>query len=84
MGHQLFSKAEKGRRPKIHLDMTGQIEAAVNDDPENFIVDGMEDNYAFILSHQIRELIRLWDRSYDESRETLISGTTVVFPLKIL
>ena len=64
--------------------MLGRIEAAVNDDPENLIVYSMEETYDFILAHQIRELIRLWDRSDDESRSMLIYGTVIAVPLKIL
>ena len=64
--------------------MLGRIGAEVNDDPEKLIVDGMEETYDFILAHHIRELMRLWDRSYDASRATLISGTAVAVPLKIL
>ena len=56
----------------------------MNDDPENLIVDGMEETYDFILDHHIRELIRFWDRAYDASMETLISGTAVAVPLRIL
>ena len=61
--------------------MIGRIEAAVNDDPEKLIVDGMEENCDFILSHHIRELISLWDRVDDAYRAALISGTAVAFPL---
>ena len=64
--------------------MLGRIEALVNYDPDNLIVDSMEDTYDFILAHHIRYLIRLWDRSDDASRATLISGTAVAVPLKIL
>ena len=46
--------------------------------------DGMEDTYYLILSHQIRELISLWDRAFDASKETLISGTVVAVTLRIL
>ena len=44
----------------------------------------MEENYDFILSHQIMELMRLWDRADDASRATLISGTAVSVPLRIV
>ena len=54
----------------------------MNDEPENLIVDGIEATYDLILDHHIRELIRLWDRADDASRETLISGTVVAVPLK--
>ena len=53
----------------------------MNDDPEKLIVDGMEENCDFILSHHIRELISLWDRVDDAYRAALISGTAVAFPL---
>ena len=56
----------------------------MNDYLENFIVDGMEDTYDFILAYQIRELIHLWDRSDNASRATLIPGTAVAVPLRIL
>ena len=56
----------------------------MNDDPGNLIVDGMEENHDFILEHHIRELIHLWDRVDDASRETLISGTAVAVSLRIL
>ena len=56
----------------------------MNDDPENLIVDGMEDTSNFIVAHNIRELIRLWYRSDYAFRATLISGTAVEVPLRIL
>ena len=56
----------------------------MNDDPENLIVDGIEETCGFILAHQIRELIRLWYRTYDASRVTLISGNVVAVSLKKL
>ena len=52
----------------------------MNDEPENLIVYVTEETYDFILAHQIRELIRLWDRADDASRATLISGTAVAVP----
>ena len=64
--------------------MLGRIEAAVNDDPENLIVYIMEDTYEFILAHHIRELICLWERADDAYRATLVSGTAVAVPLRIL
>ena len=42
----------------------------MNDEPENLIVDVMEENYDFILEHHIRELIHIWDRADDASRAT--------------
>ena len=48
--------------------MIGRIEAAVNDDPENFIVYGMEETYDLILAYHIMELICIWDRADDASR----------------
>ena len=72
--------ADQAQLPHLYDPVIGRIEAAVNDDPENLIVDGMEETYDFILAHQIRELIRLWDRADDASRATLISGTAVAVP----
>ena len=44
-------KGEGSQPPSIYDPVIGRIEAAVNDDPENFIVDGMEETYDFILAH---------------------------------
>ena len=75
-------KGKEAQHPPLYDPVLGRIEAAVNDDPENLIVDGIEETYYFILVHHIRDLIRLWDRAYDASRSTLISGTAVSVPLK--
>ena len=56
----------------------------MNDEPENLIIDGMEETYDFILAHHIRELMRLWYRSYYASRATFMSKTSVAVPLRIL
>ena len=56
----------------------------MNDDPENLIVDILEDTYEFILAHHIRELICLWERADDAYRATLMSGTAVAVLLEIL
>ena len=47
-------KGEEAQNTPRYDPVIGQIEAAVNDDPENIIVDGMEDTYDFILAHHIR------------------------------
>ena len=70
--------------PPLYDPVLGRIEAAVNDDLDNLIVDGMEETYDFILAHNIRELIRLLNRADDTSRAALISRTAVVVPLRIL
>ena len=44
-------KGEETQPPPLYEPFLGRVEAAVNDDPENLIVDGMEDNYDFILAH---------------------------------
>ena len=44
-------KGEGAQPPYIYDPVIGRIEEAVNDDPENFIVDGMEETYDFILAH---------------------------------
>ena len=77
-------KGEEAQPPPIYDPVLVHIEAAVNDEPENLIVDGMDETYELILAHQIRELIRLWDRADDASRAILISATVVVVPLKIV
>ena len=66
-------KGEKVQPPPLYDLVLGRIELAVNDDPENLIVDGMEETYDFILY-----------RADDASRATLLSGTAVAVPLKIL
>ena len=78
-----FTPRQK-RGGALYDPVLGRIEAAVNDDPDKLISYGMEETYDFIPAHQIRELIRLWDRSDDASRAALISGTAVAVPLKIL
>ena len=50
-------KEEGGQPPPLYDRLLVRIEAAVSDDPQNLIVDDMEETYDFILSHQIRELI---------------------------
>ena len=80
----LGRKGEEAQYPPLYDPVLGRIEVAVNDDPDNLIVDGMEKTYDFILAHQIRELTRLWDRADDASRATLISGTAVAVTLKTL
>ena len=86
MGQQHHSKEERGGGdpPPLYDPVLVRIEAAVSDDPQNLIVDDMEETYDFILSHQIRELIIFWDRADDSSRAVVISGTAVVVPFKIL
>ena len=64
--------------------MLGRVEAEVNDNLENLIVDGMEETYAFILAYQIRELIRLWDMADAASRAALKSVTAVADPFRIV
>ena len=61
-------KRKDAQPPPLYDPLLGQIEAEVNDDPNNLIVDGMEGNYEFILAHQIREFMNLWDREDDASR----------------
>ena len=77
-------KGGEAQPPPLYDPVLGRIEAAVNDDPDNLIVDGIEETYDFILAHQIREFISLCDRSDYSSRATLISGTSVAVPLRIL
>ena len=60
--------------------MLVRIDAEVNDEPKNLIVDVMEENYYFFLAHHISELICLCYRADDASRATLISGTAVAVP----
>ena len=64
--------------------MLGRVEAEVNDNLENLIVDGMEETYAFILAYQIRELIRLWDRADAASRAALKDVTAVADSFRIV
>ena len=77
-------KGGETQPPPLYEPVLVRIEEALNDDPENLVVDGIEATYDLILDHHIRELIRLWDRADDASREILISGTAVAVPLKIL
>ena len=77
-------KGEETQPPPLYDPLLGWIEAVVNDDPENLIVDCMEETYDFILARQIRELIRFWDRADDASRAALISGTNVAVTVRIL
>ena len=60
-------KGEEDQPQPLYDPVLGRIEAAVNDDPENLIVDGMKETYEFIMDHQIRELILIWDRADDDS-----------------
>ena len=77
-------KGEEAQPPPLHDPVLGRIKEAVNDDPDNFILDSMEENYDFILAHQIRELIHIWSRADDAFRAILISGTAVAVPWRIL
>ena len=77
-------KGEEAQPPTLYDPVLGRIEAAVNDDPDKLISYGMEETYDFILAHQIRELIRLWDNADDASRAAIISGTAVAVTLRIL
>ena len=77
-------KGEGDQPPPLYEPVIGRIETAVNHDTENLIVDGMEETYYFILDHQIREFISLWDRADDASKATIISGTAVAVPLRII
>ena len=51
-------KGEEAQPPPLYDPVLGRNEVAVNDDPEDLIVDGMEKTYDLILDHHIRELIR--------------------------
>ena len=73
-------KEEVAQPPHLYDPVLGRIEATVNDDPKNLIVDVMEENYYFFLAHHIRELICLCYRADDASRATLISGTATAVP----
>ena len=77
-------KGEEAQPPPLYDPVLGRIKVAVNDKPENLIVKVMEETYDFILAHQIREMIRLWDSADDVSRAILISGTAVSVPLNFL
>ena len=55
-------KGEEAKPPPLYDPVLGRIKTAVNDNPGNLIVDGIEETYDFILSHHIRELIHLWDK----------------------
>ena len=77
-------KGEEAQPPPLYDPVIGRIEAAVNDEPYNLIVDGMEETSNFILAQKIRESMSLWDRADDGSRATLISGTALAVPLRIL
>ena len=56
-------KGEEAQPTTLYEPVLGRIEAAVNYDPHNLIVDGMEETYEFILAHQIRESTSLWYRA---------------------
>ena len=77
-------KGGETQPPPLYDPVLNRIETALNYDPENLIVDGMEETYDFILDHQIREFMHIWDRSDDASRAILISKTSVAVPLRIL
>ena len=47
-------KVEEAQPPPLYDPVLGRIEATVNDDPKNLIVDSMEETYDLILSHYIR------------------------------
>ena len=86
-GTAALLKCRKGEETKpttLYDPVLVRIEESVYDDPYNFIVEGMEETYDFILTHQIRELISLWDRSDDAPRATLISRSAIAVSLRIL
>ena len=52
-------KGWEDQPPPLYDPVLGRIEATVNDDQDNLIVDGIEETCDLILSHQIRGLICL-------------------------
>ena len=77
-------KGEEAQTPPLYEPLIGRIEAAVNYDQENLILDVMEETYDFILAQHFRELVCLWYREDDASRAALIYRTDVAVPLRIL
>ena len=52
-------KGDEDQPQPLYNQVIGRIKVAVNNDPDNLIVDCMEETYEFILDHQIREMIRI-------------------------
>ena len=77
-------KGEEAQPPHLYGPVLVRIEAAVNDDPWNLILDVKEETYDFTLAHQNREFIRLWDKEGYESRATFVSRTAVAVPFRII